>query len=110
MMDLLGPSGGTLNTGRHGLNGSRNTNSSFRLWWLSLDTTAAEQYDGTTWTINGIFSYCKIKLLVAAFGTQASAALAAGNYGPGITGSNRRMDRCSYSYKNNNGKLIWQNI
>jgi hypothetical protein len=43
-------------------------------------------------------------------GTQA-AGLVFGGSTPAICSSNRRMDRCrSSSNKNNNGKLIWQNI
>jgi hypothetical protein len=56
------------------------------------------------------FKYSKISL--AGAGNQ-TAALAFGglNWTTCCNSSNRRMDRCrSTSNKNNNGKLIWQNI
>jgi hypothetical protein len=55
------------------------------------------------------FKYSKIYLGGA--GTQ-TAGLAFGGFYQFSTlfSSNRRMDRCRSSNKNNNGKLIWQNI
>ena len=47
-------------------------------------TTAAEQYDGSTWT--SISSLATARQTTGSRQGTTSAALAAGNYGPGITG------------------------
>jgi hypothetical protein len=70
-------------------------------------TGATELYDGTSWTTSPATINTARHTLGRA-GTQ-TLALAFGGATP-YSNSNRRMDRSSSSNKNNNGKLIWQNI
>jgi hypothetical protein len=92
---------------------SRNTNSCFRFWWLyspNYYTAATEEYDGTSWT-SSPGSLNTARFALGGAGTQTAALAFGGATGSSEFSSNRRMDRCrSTNNKNNNGKLIWQNI
>jgi hypothetical protein len=82
--------GNNMNTARHAISRSRNTNSSFSFWWLWYTCTGAtEEYDGSTWTKSYWFKYSKIFTLAGA-GTQ-TAALAFGGDGTSLYRSNRRI-------------------
>jgi hypothetical protein len=79
-----------MNTARYRLSRSRNSNSSFRIWWCyTVNTAATEEYNGTSWaTSPGSLNTARRNL--AGAGTQ-TAALAFGGAVPVLYRSNRRI-------------------
>jgi hypothetical protein len=71
-------------------------------------TAATEEYDGSTWTT--VASLATARAGPAGAGTQ-TLALAFGGSTPSATAATEEWTWCRFSInKNNNGKLIWQNI
>jgi hypothetical protein len=99
-----------LNTARQQLSAGTQTAGLAFGGYDTATTGSTEEYDGTSWTSNpNLWEHARNS--GAGAGTQTSALAFGGRLATRTYRSNRRMDRCrSTNNKNNNGKLIWQNI
>jgi hypothetical protein len=113
MMEQVGQQvPGSLNTARRLFRRSRNTNSSISFWWRKSTACIQEQQKNMMEQVGQLLltSLNTARSELGGAGTQTAALAFGGESTPPSYSSNRRMDRCRSSNKNNNGKLIWQNI
>jgi hypothetical protein len=109
-MVFLDSSNNSMNTARRDLAGAGIQTAALAFGGnTGTETAVTEEYDGTSWTSSPA-SLSTARQGLGGAGTQP-AALGFGGYVTGVLKCNRRIyNNRNSRYKNNNGKLIWQNI